>query len=66
MCYLIYKILLLHSKMLFINEHWMLEVINIYEIFLMYEPNELMFSPNSEETMYYVFEYLVLACFLVV
>ena len=63
MCYLIYKIHLLHSKISFRNEHWMVEVMNIYLTFQMHEDDELIFNPNSEEGRYYVFLNLEFAFF---
>ena len=50
--------------MLFINEHWMVEVINMYSTFQMHEDDELTFNPNSEEVRYYVFLNLMFAHFL--
>ena len=66
MWYLIYKILLLHSKMSFSYEHWMVEVMNMYLTFQMHKNDEITFNPNSEEARYYIFLNLEFTLFVVV
>ena len=66
MCYLIYETLLLHSKMSFIDERWMVEVISMYLTFQMHEDDELNINLKLEEVRYYVLLNLNFAYFLVI